>query len=188
MLKNKDNCSGCSACFAVCPVGAIEMKYDEEGFKYPEINKELCTNCHLCEKTCEKICNEKISESYPKYYAAWASNDIRLRKSSSGGFFHVAAENVLDENGDVFGAAFDDEFNVCHISIDKKEDLDKLKGSKYVQSDLKNSFKECKNKLENGKLCHISLSINLCLVNSWHCKFDWVLNRNNINCRIINFF
>ncbi len=129
-------CAGCTACKSVCPFNAIEMNEDEEGFIFPFIDKDKCTNCGLCAKTCPEMSSAKYKESL-SCYAAAASDEIR-KNSSSGGIFRVIAEKVLEENGYVCGAVFNHNAEVEHIIINKKEDLHKLQKSKYVQSNLKN--------------------------------------------------
>ena len=142
-------CTGCTACKSICPLNAIEMKEDEEGFISPFIDKDKCTNCGLCAKTCPELSSTKYNESL-SCFAAAASDEIR-KNSSSGGIFRVIAEKVLEENGYVCGAALNNNAEVEHIIINKKEDLHKLQKSKYVQSNLKNCFIDIKELLENNK-------------------------------------
>ncbi len=143
-------CNGCHACFNTCPKNAIEMKVNSEGFLYPEINSSLCINCGLCEKFCslnrvEPVCNVTA------YACINKDNEIKIN-SSSGGVFTLLAEEVLNQNGVVFGAAFIDNFSaVKHIYIENSKDIYKLRGSKYVQSEIGHSFKIAKDFLNNGR-------------------------------------
>ena len=149
-VKNKMECCGCHACFNVCPVNAIEMKEDEKGFKYPIIDKEKCVNCGLCDKVCpikEKVC---ISNE-PVAYAAYNKDEEIRKESSSGGIFTLLAEKILEKQGIVFGAIFDDNFHVIHTYIDSKKQLEKLRGSKYVQSTIGDCYKIAKQYLEEDK-------------------------------------
>lgn len=149
-VTDKSKCSGCHACYSICPKNAIVMQEDEKGFKYPKIDKEKCINCGLCEKICPIINNRKIKNS-PKAYAVINKNEgIRL-KSSSGGIFYLLANYILDQKGIIFGAAFDENMMVKHISINKKEDISKLMTSKYLQSIIGDTYKECKKYLEEDK-------------------------------------
>lgn len=151
-IDDKSKCCGCTACKNICPQKAIEMKEDEEGFLYPIINKDKCINCGLCKKICPIL--NKVPEKKFKQKAYVVNNkDENIRsQSTSGGAFTAIAEYVIDNDGVVFGAAFDKVFNVEHTYVSTKEDLKKFRGSKYVQSDLKNTFHEAKEFLDNGKI------------------------------------
>lgn len=151
LIKKKD-CCGCSACMQACPQQCIEMKYDEEGFQYPKIDMEYCVNCGICEKVCPiRIEQYKQKEDVQKVYIAYAiNNEIRLH-SSSGGIFTLLAENCIKENGAVYGAAFTNTFDVCHIGVEELVDIAKLQGSKYVQSKVESTYIEVKKRIENGQ-------------------------------------
>lgn len=151
-IKDKKECTGCSACYSICPTKAISMIEDEEGFVYPNIDESKCIKCGICEKTCPCI-NEKENNNFskPMVLAAWSLDNINKSESSSGGCFYELAKYIIDEGGVVIGAGFDEELNVVHKSVDKVEDLIKLKGSKYVQSRIKESFKQAKEYLESGR-------------------------------------
>ena len=151
MLKNLEKCSGCTACFNICPNQAIEMKENFEGFLYPEINLEKCTNCGLCEKVCQidkKNENKKQKTCYAGIY-----NDEARKISSSGGTFVALAKYILKNNGCVVGCAFNDDYSKAqHIIISDINELGKLQGSKYLQSELNSVFSEIKKLLTNKKL------------------------------------
>lgn len=150
MIQEKDKCCGCYACFNICPKNAIEMKEDEKGFKYPFINKAKCIDCGLCKKVCPTLNKSEIDNKIEAY--ACINKDDNVRKdSSSGGIFTLLAENVLANNGVVFGVAFDENMTVKHIMINKKEDLYQLRGSKYVQSQIEDTYKLAKKELEKEK-------------------------------------
>lgn len=149
-IKEKKDCCGCHACFNICPSHAIEMKEDEYGFKYPIIDNNKCINCGLCEKVCP-ILNKKTRDNKPEAYAIINKDENIRLKSSSGGIFTLIAEKIIEKDGVVFGASFDEEFMVKHIKVDNKENLQKLRGSKYVQSDINETFKEIKEILEIGR-------------------------------------
>lgn len=148
-VKPQD-CCGCGACYNKCPVGAISMQENEEGFLTPVIDEAKCTNCGLCLKACPSLNTEFKNNPQPECYAAMADDEIRM-KSSSGGIFTLLAEYILDKGGYVCGAAFDDNWDVHHIIIDNKNDLDKLRGSKYVQSNTENCYKQIKKLLDEDK-------------------------------------
>ncbi len=148
----KNQCCGCSACVQKCPKNAISLKEDEEGFFYPIVNKEKCINCGLCKKVCPFINYEvEQKENYPKAYAIKNKINKDILNSSSGGVFIAIAKYIIKENGVVFGAAYDENNNVNHISVEREEDLFKLQGSKYVQSNILNTFKDAKESLDKGK-------------------------------------
>ena len=149
-INKKQNCSGCHACMAVCPKRCISMRRDEEGFLYPTADKSKCVSCGLCEKACQSI-NPIKSDNTAKAYAAYNKNEAIRMQSSSGGVFTLIAEYIIEKGGAVFGAAFDDELNVRHICVDKKEDLYLLRGSKYLQSTIGNTYHEAKALLLQGR-------------------------------------
>lgn len=154
ILDNIDKCTGCTACKNVCPKSAIKMKENSEGFLYPVIDKDICVDCGLCTKVCP-INNETKIKFNQKFYAMWTQdNKIRLN-SSSGGIFTEIAKYILTSNGIVYGASFDENYNLKHTSINKISDLHKLTGSKYLQSDLNDVFKEIKNLLKDTKVLFV---------------------------------
>lgn len=150
-IVKKSECTGCTACKAICSQNAIEMVEDEEGFLYPEVNKEKCVNCGLCDKVCPLI-NAKENKKEPKAYIFQHNDDKVRRESTSGGAFTAISEYVLAEHGIVYGAMFDENFNVVHDSVEKIEDLYKFRNSKYVQSQVRDCFRKIKTELEEDKL------------------------------------
>lgn len=151
--NNKRSCCGCTACMNICPVKAIEMKPDEEGFLYPIVDKEKCINCGLCEKTCP-IINKKISkEKIKNAYAIRAKDKNILQNSTSGGFFTPIANWIIKNDGVAIGVGFGKEKRIEHIIVTKEnmDRLTELRGSKYVQSYLGNTFTKIKELLESGK-------------------------------------
>lgn len=152
-IKDKSNCSGCHACANACLKNCIDLISDEEGFWYPQVDKGKCIDCGLCKKVCPIIHKWQPDESRTtKAIAAINMNeDIRL-KSSSGGVFTLIAEEIINQGGVVFGAAFADDFrSVHHICVDNTDDLNKLRGSKYVQSKIGDSYKQAKDYLDSGR-------------------------------------
>lgn len=149
-ITEKKKCCGCSACANICPKQCISMKKDEEGFLYPVVDKSKCINCGICEKICP-IINKKIYSSEKKEsYAVFNKNDEIRKKSTSGGFFTALAEKIIDLDGYVFGVAFDQNFNIVHMKTNKKEELYKFRGSKYVQSFIGDTYKDVKKILEKN--------------------------------------
>lgn len=126
------------------------MQADEEGFLYPHVDKTACVNCGLCEKVCPILNKPQTYPVLEAYAAKHTSPDIKL-KSSSGGMFSALAEVILKEGGVVFGAAFDKDWNVVHAYAEKLEDLDKLRRSKYVQSNIGKTYQQAKQFLEKNR-------------------------------------
>lgn len=143
-------CTGCGACSNICPTQAIQMKENKDGFLNPIVNKTSCTNCGLCSKKCIALNPQYTNAENPDCYAVMADNEIR-EKSSSGGAFTVIADYVLKKHGIVCGAAFDDNFNVQHICVADKNDISKLRGSKYYQSNTGSVFSKIKSYLDKGE-------------------------------------
>lgn len=153
MIKIIDNskCSGCSACATICPKNCIKMLQDNEGFLYPKVDTEECIECGLCLKTCPHNTNETVIREKRAYAVINKDEKIRIN-SSSGGVFSLLAQAVIDKGGVVFGASFNDSFEVEHVAIEKIEEIERLQGSKYVQSNVLDTFKQAKLFLETGRL------------------------------------
>ena len=150
-IEKSSDCCGCGACVNACPKSAISMKEDEAGFIYPSVNETLCVKCGKCVSVCTFTSKQSGAHGEPEVYAAVNSNEEILMESSSGGIFSVLAETVIDKGGCVFGAAWADDLSVRHICVDNKTDLNKLRGSKYVQSMTGDTFKQAKELLKKGK-------------------------------------
>lgn len=150
--SRKETCCGCSACMCACPVHAIDMQSDNQGFLYPKIKEELCIHCGICEHICPYNENEhsRISD-LQKVFAVKNKDELTRIHSSSGGFFYELAQDILRKNGFVYGAVFDEEFKVVHMRGTSKEDICKMQGAKYVQSDLNHVFEAVKKDLLEDK-------------------------------------
>lgn len=149
---NSNTCTGCSACASVCPTGAIKMSVDAEGFYVPVFNQELCTNCKLCTKVCP-IIDCKFNKAASEAVAVMIKDEKERLSCSSGGVAYALSKYVIDMGGYVCGCITQN-FETYHeiISKDNIELFDKLKGSKYVQSDLRDVFIRIKKLLRIGKL------------------------------------
>lgn len=147
----RDVCTGCGACKVCCPVGAIHMECDSEGFWKPYIDSKKCIDCGLCKKKCIAVNPVYKNDIEPDCYAVMAEEEIRM-KSSSGGMFTIAANYVLENGGYICGASYTDDFKVKHILIDDKSQLDKLRGSKYMQSEMGDIYIDVKHILDSGKM------------------------------------
>lgn len=145
MICEKKDCTGCFACVNVCPKECISMKEDEFGNVYPEINQNICIQCNLCSKVCPA--NYPVEKkSAHKVYASWVLDSKKRLLSTSGGLATLFSEKVIEQNGVVYGAAFDQgEFK--HIRVTQKQNLSKIRGSKYVHSYINGVYKLVKQDL-----------------------------------------
>lgn len=149
-IKDKKDCCGCHACATVCAKHCITMQTDEEGFLYPIVDKDVCTHCGLCEKVCP-VLNQSEPRKPLKVYAAKNKNEEIRRQSSSGGIFTLLAEKVINEGGVVFGARFDENWDVVHAWTDAIEGIAAFRGSKYVQSAVGNTYRVVRDFLKQGR-------------------------------------
>ena len=152
-LNKKSECCGCEACTNICPKKCIHMKYDEEGFRYLDIDKKECINCGLCEKICP-IKNEPKKECLNElqFYAGYNKDDEALGKSSSGGIFWLLVTKILEQKGVVYGVVQDSTFDIKFKRADNIEDCKKFRGSKYLQANVNNIYNLVKEDLENEKV------------------------------------
>ena len=153
-IVEKKRCTGCSACASICPKGAIKLVEDNEGFRHPVIDQDKCINCGLCKRTCP-VLNTNENSSLNKCYVAYNKNDKVKKTSSSGGIFDAIARVILKDNGIVIGASFNDKMELKHTAIENLEDLEKLKGSKYLQSNLDNVFSHIKENISERKVLFV---------------------------------
>lgn len=151
-ITDKKDCCGCTACANICPRSAIEMKPDVLGFKYPEVDKNKCVDCGLCDKVCAFNDNydKSLNLSEPIAYAARHKEMPEIMKSRSGAAFVAVSDWILENGGVVYGAGYKGHFVVTHKRATTKEERDEFRGSKYVQSDLTDVFKQVKEDLKNG--------------------------------------
>lgn len=148
-IVDKTDCCGCSACKNVCPQKCIALSFDKEGFCYPQIKEGECVDCGLCETVCPVNHSPQQAENIGVYAIKNKRENIRLT-SSSGGVFSLLAKQVVDAGGIVFGAVMEGS-KVIHTGITDEENLPRLRGSKYVQSEIGNTFEQAKSYLDSGK-------------------------------------
>lgn len=142
-------CTGCGVCALVCPRNAISMTENSEGFVIPVVDEDRCIKCGLCVKKCAKY--NKNANPNKAVYAVVANDSNLLHNSTSGGFFGVLAKHILQEGGYVYGVAYTDNLKIKHIRIASENELNRLQGSKYVQSDASDCFTDIKEQLKAGK-------------------------------------
>lgn len=146
LYKDPGRCFGCAACEAACPSKAVEMKRDAQGFQYPLVNAELCSECGLCASVCPAL--NPLPSAKPQFYAVKANDGDLLEKSTSGGAFSLIASSVLEKGGLVCGAVFGEGLRVVHVLSD---DIGPMRKSKYVQSDVSACYKEIEKALAEGR-------------------------------------
>lgn len=149
-ITDKADCVGCNACLQRCPVSCITMHEDEQGFLYPKVDIEECLNCGLCERVCPVI-NQGEPRVPESVFAARNGDSEIVRRSSSGGIFYALARSVIEAGGVVFGARFDDDWQVVHGWTETIEGLGQFQGSKYVQSKIGGSYKKAESFLKQGR-------------------------------------
>ena len=161
----KNECCGCSACNNICPLECITMKSDSEGFWYPEVDYAKCIKCQKCIKVCPAV-NKPSTENTLKnaqVVAAYSKNEEIRINSTSGGMFSEIAKYILNNKGKVFGARYNENHLVEHCKIEDISQIQILRQSKYLQSDILKTFKEAKEELNIGNIvlfagtpCHIA--------------------------------
>lgn len=166
-----EKCCGCKACMNICPKQAIKMEMNEKGFEYPKINQELCINCGLCKKVCPVNTPKKLNTPI-KVYACKNKNQTVRGSSSSGGVFEEICKEILNENGIVYGAIFNSDNIVEHGKAETLEELEKIKKSKYVQSNMKKVYLKVREDLKLNKKV---------LFSGTPCQVEAIDNSNVIN-------
>lgn len=152
ILASKDKCTGCSACVSLCPKNCISMREDKEGFLQPKIDHSKCIKCHKCEHTCPILIKESVPDDFETKAFAAINKDGAIRKeSSSGGVFFALAKCVIDRGGVVFGARWNDTWEVVHDFADSIEGVKAFMKSKYVQSRIGNAYLQAKMFLDGGR-------------------------------------
>ena len=148
-ISEKAKCCGCSACVNACPVQCIVMRRDrEEGFDYPVANPDICIGCGKCESVCP-VLNPLEPKEPVDVFAVRC--DGYVNGSSSGGLFPALAKAVLEDGGVVFGAVMEKDLIVGHAEAETMEDVERMRGSKYVQSDLYSSYWDAREYLKEGR-------------------------------------
>ena len=150
---NKSQCCGCNACGDACAKHAITFKADIEGFWYPEVNKDLCNDCGLCEKVCPILqpADKIIRFNEPRVFAAYTKDEAIRTDSTSGGIHSMLAQVMYEKNAFIGGAVYNDDHTVSQIIDDDPARLSEIRSSKYLQSDASGVYKEIKTKLREGR-------------------------------------
>lgn len=150
-ITEKKNCCGCTACAAVCPKECISMREDAEGFLYPAVNKTTCINCGACEKVCSILHVKPERKFEQEAYIVQNKDQKVLRESTAGGAFTAIAKYALRHGGVVFGVELSNQLVAHHIYVETEKDLARFRNSKYVQSNVGDTFRQVKSFLNQGK-------------------------------------
>lgn len=152
--QNKLQCTGCKMCSDLCPQKAITFSTTEDGYWYPSVDEKACTKCGVCVNTCPIYgtgCEKAPTRQ--EAYAVWSREDGIRRESTSGGLYYEFASYVLSQNGYLVGSVYTEDYRgAFHIVSDQKEELPKIMGSKYFQSDTEGIYKKTKEALKTGRL------------------------------------
>lgn len=181
-IIDEKNCCGCGACKAACPKQCISMKEGTLGHLFPEVDKDLCVECGKCESVCPMLKQFEEKDTEQEVYAAYA-NDKGIREAgASGGMFEIFANALLEKGCVVYGAAFDGELKLKCETAKSKEELGKLKKSKYLQCDINGKYEEIESRLKSGeKVFYISTP---CQVSA----LKLFLNKDYDNLFTVDFF
>ena len=148
-ICDREQCTGCGACVQICPKQCITMRMDSEGFRYPFVDEQRCVNCQKCVDVCHVLHTPTVHAA--TFYMAWHKDKDVLLHSSSGGVFTALATIVLRQGGVVFGATMDEDTReVYHAMVENEKELDKLRMSKYYQSDTRDVYQIVRAKLQEG--------------------------------------
>lgn len=152
IICDKDICSGCGLCVSRCPKQCIDMQSEGAlGHLFPKINQSNCIDCGLCQKNCPALHHSKFYSPLAAY-AAWSKDIDDYQSSTSGGAASVLSQYVIEQGGIVYGCSMLPNIEVKHVRVDKKEDLNKLKGSKYVQSNVVEVYSQLKKDVDESRL------------------------------------
>ncbi len=150
VFSGAENCCGCALCEDVCPKNAISM-IQKDGFYYPTIEQNLCVDCGVCAKNCPVNSVPHTQSDCIETFAVKHKNDGVVLNSSSGGIFTALSNKILSDGGYVIGADFDGDMNVIHNVASTAQQRDRMRGSKYIQSDTSGIYDKIKLLLKDGK-------------------------------------
>ncbi len=186
MINTEDvsSCCGCSACAYACPKRAIHLVQDIKGFFHPQLDETKCINCGLCDQVCD-FRQFMPSGLVPNAVVCRNKNDQEVETSRSGAFFPELCHYVIAKGGVVFGCELVEGKRVVHRYETTEEGVQRFKGSKYVQSELNNTFSECVNFLSNGR--HVLFSGTACQIGGLLSllKYKNISTHNLITCDLV---
>ena len=151
--KIKTKCTACGACISTCPKKALYLEQDQDGFYYPKLNDRDCVSCGKCVAICPIFKEKEKEKTTPQsVYAGYSTSETRRRNASSGGIFPELAEYFIAHNGAVFGVAFDENSQEAIYNCSDTIPVDKLYGSKYVESKDEGTIPKVKEMLDKGRI------------------------------------
>lgn len=137
-------CYGCGMCETVCPQNAITMIENQQGFKVPSVNKNLCIDCNKCDRACVRLVSYAGNDiNLSRAFTCWAKEDSARRNSTSGGIFYVLAQETIRKGGVVCGCVWNESMEAVIVACNTLQELEKMRGAKYVQS-----YIQCYDELE----------------------------------------
>lgn len=150
-ITDKFQCCGCEACVQSCPKQCISFNEDNEGFRYPKVDESSCVECGACQRTCP-VLNQSNPRQPISFFASKCLDDSVRQASSSGGVFTLLAQDVVHRGGVVFGARFNEHWEVIHSYTETIGGIADFQTSKYVQSRIGDSFRHAKEFLKQGRV------------------------------------
>lgn len=147
------DCRGCEACVQVCPVSAITMAAEGEGFRYPVINGEACVACGRCRQVCNGAVEEALFHdpaARRAFGGAIADAEVLADSTSGGAFTAIASAFLREGEGSVFGAVAHGVSGARHACVTTEEGLSAFHGSKYAQSEVGSAYSDAGARLRSG--------------------------------------
>lgn len=164
---SKSECCGCSLCTEICPVNCITMTTDDEGFHYPHVDDSICIHCEKCKKVCTFAAKKNEESTVKEAIVSQHSNKEELQKSRSGAAFAICSDWVLENGGVVYGAILTPQMTVAHVRATNKEGRDKMRGSKYAQSNIEGLFADILKDAKNGLVLFSGTACQVDAVNAY---------------------
>lgn len=149
-ICNNSACTGCLVCVDTCATGAISVQINAQGFNVPSVDEAKCVGCNRCKAVCP-VNEQKKNPMAKTVYAGWVKNKSARLAATSGGLFTILAKKFIASGGVVYGAAYVDNMNVAHIRVDREQDVERLRGSKYVQSNTYSIYHLVRQDLNSGR-------------------------------------